>query len=1069
MPTIIDQLNFQTEYRKLNREQKQAVDTIEGPVMVVAGAGTGKTQTIALRIANILRQTQSPPSSILCLTFTENAAVNMRERLQTIIGPLAYNVKIHTFHSFCNEVIKTNPQHFVFAQNIDSLEELEKIDIIRQLISDLPEGSHLKPWGDTFYYQGDIIQSIQSLKRENISPKLFQDLISDQEKFLSKTDELYQSLKALRVGKTFESELLSLVEKITVVSKKYLSIFALINLNNELFRQGHFDVGLAKNPAINFKNSLLKIFENFQKDIPRQKELHQLFVAYQQALQQAGRYDFDDMILFVLDAFRQDPELLLSYQEKFQYVLVDEYQDTNSSQNQILELLGSYFDDPNIFVVGDDDQSIFRFQGASVENIYDFYLKYQKTVKVIVLKNNYRSHQLILDTSSQVIGNNKNRITNYIKDLDKTLVSALTFDPDPINFFKANSSLDENYFVADKIGKLIKSGTSPGDIAVLYRNNSDVIDLTETLDNNGIKYRLETGSNALSHPCIRQLIRLLHFINDPTDDQSLYHVLSYDFIGIDSFDLYRILQHSHRLNLPLSETISNPDILNEIKPTLKKKTLIRLRNFSIRTAKAIRWLNYYNLDRFFNRVIRKFGYLNHVVKLNDLELINYLNAFYGEIKRFSGKDGYTLPQFLDRLQLFIENKIPLQAQELVADSNDTVRLMTVHKAKGLEFEHVFLIKCTDRKWGNNYQSSPLRLPPGILKTEISRLAHDENEDERRLFYVALTRAKKQIYISYSRKTDTNRDQLPSIFIAEINPKLIETIKPVSSAQNQAIFTNFPKKISDPIKNQKLADFLRQYLSKYYKLSTTHLNSYLECPLCFYYKTILRIPAVKDKYASLGTAVHYSLSFLHNVLREQGKLISEKELLDVFSKSILKEKLSPKNQAEALDYGTKSLSEYFRHYKHEFNGNCVMDYDFTPHNVFVDNVPISGKIDKIEIKNSQTSGKTDVNLVDYKTGNPDTKSKDMKPGGSYYNQIVFYKILADSDPDFPYHVTTATIDYIQKSKYKKTFIRQDFKFTQAELDSVKALIKDVYQKIINLEFSQVGDKCRDNQKLHSLLE
>ncbi len=1069
MPTIIDQQNFQTEYQKLNQEQKEAVDAIEGPVMVVAGAGTGKTQTIALRIANILRKTQTPPNGILCLTFTENAAINMRERLQTIIGPLAYNIKIHTFHSFCNEVIRTNPQHFVFAQNIDSLEELEKIDIIRQLISELPDGSILRPWGDPFYYQKDIISSIQSLKRENVSPNRFYELIKDQENFLSESIDHYQSLKTLRLTKNSEQVLLSLVKKILKVSQKYPSISALIDLNRQLYLQGHFKVGLAKNPAVNFKNSLLKIFDNFQKDIPRQKELHQLFVTYQQELQQRGLYDFDDMILFVLDAFRQDNELLLSYQEKYQYILVDEYQDTNSAQNQILELLGSYFKDPNIFVVGDDDQAIFRFQGASVENIYDFYLKYKKNVKKIALKNNYRSHQLILDTSSSVIHHNKNRITNYIEDLDKSLISISTYDPDPINFYPASSILDENYFVAARIDQLINAGTRPGQIAVLFRNNNDAVDLTETLDNNRIKYHLETGSDALAHPRIKQLIKLLHFINNPTDNQALYHVLSYDFIGINPFDLYHLLQCSHRLHLPLSEIISNPDILNSIKPELKKKTLIKLKNFSIRTAKAIRWLNFYNLDRFFNRVIRKFGYLKHIVSLNNLELINYLNAFYGEIKRFSGKDGYTLSQFLDRLLLFSDNKIPLQAQELVADTDQTVRLMTVHKAKGLEFEHVFLIKCVDRKWGNNYQVSPLRLPPGILRTEISRLAHDENEDERRLFYVALTRAKKQIYISYSRKTDTNRDQLPSIFIAEINPQLMETIKPTPQTQNQAIFTNFPQKIPDPIGNDKLADYLRQSLTKNYKLSPTHLNSYLDCPLCFYYKTILRIPAVKDKYASLGTAVHNSLSHLYNVMRDQGKLITEKELISIFAKYLIKENLSPKNQEEALNYGRQSLSEYYQHYHHSFDGNCIMDYDFAPRNVFCDQVPISGKIDKIEIHQDQTNDKPNVSLVDYKTGNPDTKSKDMQPGGSYFNQIVFYKILADSDPDFPYHVTSAAIDFIQKSKSRKTFIKRDFQFKPDHIAQVKSLIKDVYQKIINLEFTQVGDKCKNDQNLHGLLE
>lgn len=1068
MPTIIDQVNFETEYKKLNQQQRQAVDAIEGPIMIVAGAGTGKTQTIALRIANILQKTQTPPHGILCLTFTENAAINMRERLQTIIGPLAYNVKIHTFHSFCNEVIKTNPEHFIFAQNIESLEELEKIEIIRELIDNLPEGSQLKPWGDPYYYQRDIISSIQSLKRENISPKKFFDLIKEQEKFLKNTKDQYSALKALRIGKTIESELMTIVENLKKESEKFKAIYSLINLNHQLYLQGHFDIGLAKNPAVNFKNALIKIFDNFEKDTPRQLELHQIFIAYQQELQRLGRYDFDDMILFVLDAFREDQELLLAYQERFQYVLVDEYQDTNSAQNQILDLLGSYFDDPNIFVVGDDDQSIFRFQGASIENIYEFYQKYKKSIKVIVLKNNYRSHQLILDTSASVINYNKNRIVNYIENIDKSLVSISTYDPNPVNFYEGTSALDENYFIAKKIEELTENGTSPREIAVLFRNNSDADDLVETFENKGIKFHLESGTNALDHPRIKQLIRLLTYINDPTDSESLFHLLSYDFIKINSFDLYRILQYSHRHQLPLSELISSPHLLSQING-IKKNTLIRLKNFSIRTAKAIHWLKYYNLDRFFNRTIRKFGYLSHIVALNDLELINYLNAFYNEIKRFSVKKETTLSDFLERIELFIDNKIPLIAQELISDSENSIRLMTVHKAKGLEFEHVFLTKCTDRKWGNNYHASPLRLPSGILKTEISRLAHDENEDERRLFYVALTRAKKQIYISYSRKTETGRDQLPSIFIAEIKPDLIEKISPQSQSQQEAIFNAFPLDSKKPIKNIELSSHLKDQLKKNYKLNVTHLNSYLECPLCFYYKTILRIPSIKDKYAALGTAVHYSLSHLFNVLGQQGKLISKKDLLTFYEQALKREDLSQKNFKEALHRGTESLSEYYDHYQSSFSGNCVMDYDCTPRHLFVDDIPITGKIDKIEIQKTTRDGKPAANLVDFKTGNPDTKSKDMQPGGSYHNQIVFYKILTDSDPEFPYHVSTATIDFIQKSKYKKTFIRRDFEFRKDDIDIVKKLIKEIYEKIINLDFNHIGEECKDEQDLHGLLE
>ncbi|HEX8923810.1 MAG TPA: ATP-dependent helicase, partial [Patescibacteria group bacterium] len=802
---------FDTEYGRLNQEQKQAVDTIEGPVMVIAGAGTGKTQTIALRIANILLKTQTPPGAILCLTFTENAAINMRQRLISIIGQQAYRIKIHTFHSFCNEVILSNPQNFIFASEVEPLDELGRIEIIQNLIENLPNGAVLKPWGDHFYYQREIISRIQHLKRENVSPEKMLELVNQEQFFINQAASVFADIRSMRAGKDLEAKVLQAVENIAAIPGLSLPFISLLHLNADLYHQGQFAEGKAKSPAVNFKNYLLHFYDSQAKAIPKQTELQQIYLGYQQELKKRGVYDFDDMILFVLNAFKNDRELLLQYQEKFQYILVDEYQDTNSAQNQILDLLGSYFDIPNLFVVGDDDQSIFRFQGAAIENIFDFYQKYQANIKVVVLKNNYRSHQLILDTSQSVISNNRNRIANYIKNIDKSLVSVQSVDPDPVNVYAAPNSISENYFIVQKIKSLLDSGVSPQQIAVLYRNNSDITDLTEMMDISKLSYQLETGSDVLDNVHIRQLVNLLAYIKDPVDDALLFKVLSYPFLKINSLDLFKIVRYSHRHGLPLSDLIASAEDLANISPALQKNTLTRLRNFKIRLAKAKKWLEIYSLDKFFNKVIRRFGFLSYLLSLSNVEEVGCLKEFYSELKRLSIEENFNLTQFLHRLSLLIQNKLPLPVSPVNGDYSDSIRLMTVHKAKGLEFEHVFLIKVLDKKWGNNINTTSLPLPMGILKTEVSVMTvQDENEEERRLFYVALTRAKKQIYISYPVRTDAGRELMPSMFLAEIDPKLIQPVTPEKEVSRQAILSLFPLEESVFFRQPNLAAYLKHF-------------------------------------------------------------------------------------------------------------------------------------------------------------------------------------------------------------------------------------------------------------------
>jgi len=1029
--------DFNSEYQKLNDKQKLAVDTLDGPVMVIAGAGTGKTQTIALRIANILNKTQTNPSNILCLTFTDTGVTAMRDRLIKIIGPTAYSVRLHTFHSFCNEIILSHPENFIKSHDLQPVDELEKLEIVNGLIEKLPDGAILKPWGDHLFYQRDIISSLQTLKRENISSEKLSKLISDQQKFLSSTISQYESLKKLRVGKTLETDLQKIVESFPLNTQ--------INYHSNLYKNGGYNQGAAKSPAINFKNGLLKFIENLVRDTPKQSELLTIYNGYNDELKTQGRYDFDDMILFVIDAFKKDSDLLRIYQEQYQYFLVDEFQDTNSAQNEILDLLCSYYDSPNIFVVGDDDQSIFRFQGASIENVFDFYQKYK--TPPIVLQNNYRSHQLILDSSNSVISKNQNRIANFIKDIDKSLKSNMTFDPDPINIIPANSSLEENYLVSQKIKTLINSGVKPSEIAVLYRNNNDIDDLAQILKQENINFYLQSDQNILNSHHIQQLIYLLKYIANPKSHELLYHILASKYFNFNNLDLLKIYKKDD---------------------SISKNSEIKIRNLNRRLAVARRWLENDNLDRFFNKVIRKFKFLDYCLRQKDPQILNHLLTFHQELKRLSVDQKYNLTQFLKRLDSLSENDLKLSANPLTANIDNSIQLLTVHRAKGLEFEHVFLIKVVDKKWGNNRNLSHLNLPSGILKYDITGEVSDQNEDERRLFYVALTRAKKQIYISYSTKTDTNREQTPSVFISEIDPSLIEIKTVPPDTQSLALQQYFPlvenldqrsiglwpKKI-----DTDYTKYLKNFLTTDYKFNVTHLNSYLRCPFCFYHQTILRIPSVKDKFSSLGTAVHTALSYFYT---NQKSTLNN--ILKIFTSSLIKEGLNKPDHNESLFRGTNILADYFNQYGQNLCPKVIVDKDFKSANIHLNNIPLTGKIDLIEIlENNQ------INVVDFKTGNPDGKYKELSPDGDYFRQLAFYKLLISLDPSFTQQFNLGIIDFVQKSKQKNALIRKEIKINPEHVEGLKSQITDVYTKILNLDFFKIGPDCHDHQHVHYLLK
>ncbi len=1043
---------FQSEYQKLNPEQQLAVDTIDGPVMVIAGAGTGKTQTIALRIANILDKTQTPPSSILCLTFTDNAAINMRQRLLSVIGSTAYSLKIQTFHAFCNSIISQYPEYFLTStRDAQAVSDINQIQIIRQLIDQLPSDSPLKNIASPYFYQNEIIKNISTLKREAISPQDFSLLIDKANTFSQISTPISAQLAELRASQKTQNQIVSLVESLATQNQIDIVYRTRLQLFLNYFQQSEFTLSQLKSQVRSFID---KTTQNLQK----QSHLQQIYQQYQQELSAQSLVDYDDMILKVISVLQNTPTLLSEIQEKYQYILVDEFQDTNNSQYQIINLISSSQSNPNLFVVGDDDQSIYRFQGASVENIFSFYQQFQKHIKVIVLKNNYRSHRLILETSQNVIGKNINRITNYIPDLDKSLSSVSHFDPDPINLFAANTPLEENEFIADKISKLINSGTSPDQIAVLYRNNKDIQELLPHLAQKNINYLVSDTRNILGTPEIIQLITLFKLIIDPTDELALSQVLSSSYLKIPSLALYRLFLYSRRQHLPLSQIISSTKRLKKV--PISRQSKQKISQFVANLAMSSQQMAIDTPDTLFNDIIRRFSYLDWLLSLSNIDLLKQLNGLYSHLKHSLSNQKITFNQWVDGLNLLIDNNLSINSLPPLITAKNSIRAMTVHKSKGLEFEHVFLYKVQSGKWDSAPSRNLLQLPLGVLKTDISQILVDaDTEEDRRLFYVALTRAKQQIYISYSKRNQNDKEQLVSLFVNDIDPRLVEQIESSPNSESDSLLQFFSPQISS-LKSPPLANYLQDYLSNKYRFNITHLNSYHRCPLCFFFKTILRLPYPKTSSLSFGTAIHGALAYLFATLHSTNQLISLDKLTQIFIQNLKHENLNQTDFKLLSDRGQKLLSDYYSHYQDQFSPNCLVEHDFKSYNIRLNDIPITGKIDKIEINSDKTA-----TVIDYKTGKPDSKYQQLSPDGDYFKQLVFYKLLCDHTPNFPYQINSGAIDFVQPNS-KQQFVKKQFNLTPQHVEILSQDISQVWQQIQQLNFPP-SDDCPDENHLHHL--
>lgn len=970
-------MNFTKAYSQLNTNQKLAVDTLDGPVMVIAGPGTGKTQTLSLRIANILDKTDSKPQNILALTFTESAASNMTQRLHEVIGLDAYKIKITTFHSFCNEVIQTFPEKFNLSLDLTQINELEQLKIIQRILEEI-DLKALKTFGSSNYYRREIIHLISKIKQEGITPEAFLTLIEAEYSTLENIDKINP-----KTGKPYT---------------KWLSQKKLIDKNTDL---------------------------------------NDIYKKYQDILEEEEKYDFNDMILFVLEKFKEDDELLAHYQETFLHILVDEFQDTNGAQSRILELLGSFDDSPNIFVVGDDDQSIFRFQGANVENMFDFIQKYPKT-QIITLDESYRCPPNILSGASSLISKNESRLDNKIKGLDKKQESRIKSTA-KIEIKELPNSDQEDRFVLDQVKDLIKGDTKPEEIAILYRNHKDASNLLTLFNKAAIITNSQKDQSLFEIDIAINFINLLKVINSQSDNELLFEVLNYDFLKIDRLSTFKIGRAAGLSNSQLIEQLLD----DEDKEETLEKFLSKLIGWNT-DSKTL------HLVKLLEQILNEAGILDHLTNPKNVKAIQAIKDIFNLAKNLSASNlEYKLKDFLRDIELIQENK--LNVPYSFKDRKKGVNFMTVHKAKGLEFDHVYIIRAVDKIWGNRVQRSKIKLPSTLFdSTNIAE--QDPNEEERRLLYVALTRAKKSINLTYSKKyieETQEKEKVSSQFIHEIGDKFKNTV--ATKVKEDSV--NLTSLKQEPELN--LSEEEKYYLSDLvlkFKLSITALENYLESPKDFLYKNLIRIPMTKTRYLILGTIIHKALEIYNrNIIK------GEERSVDYYNR-ILKKALQlefiTQDEADVIYNEAKELfGSYFEFVTQDKREEVLkVEYNFSRHNVMLDDIVLTGKIDKIEWVDKKHKK---VRIVDYKTGRAQSRNhilgKTKTSDGKLLRQLAFYKLLTKLDDRFPHKVEEFQLDFVKPTLAGK-FRSETFYSDEIETEEITEIIKEVMVKIRDLSFN-----------------
>lgn len=980
---------FLAAYGALNASQREAVDAIEGPVMVIAGPGTGKTQILTLRIANILRKTDIGPEGILALTFTESGAKAMRERLRSYIGAESYRVPIYTFHGFAAKLISEYPESYDRVIGGRPASDLEKIKLIETILGSA-EVKKLRPIGNPAYYVPHVLRIIGQLKQEYITPDELVKIINGQEVELSRIEQIHQ--KGAHKGK---------------VRGEYTK----------------------KEEAITKNRELLFVYRRYEALLSEQK-----------------LFDFEDMIVETVKALQSDENMLRDLQERYQYILADEHQDVNGSQNKILELLASFHDSPNIFAVGDEKQAIYRFQGASLENFLYFTEQFRGT-HVIELTDNYRSGQPVLDAAHSLVAVEDGplkrlRVPLEAKAVAEGIVQRRNFSHEAV----------ENEWLVDSVEEKLKQGVAASEIAVIVRTNKEVEAVAMLLRKAGLMVAASADGDILRHPITQAVEGLINLVIADKSETALFNILHGAYWNIEANDLLRVFA-ARSYSQSLWHIISNEAELltSGVSDPAPFRKVVRV------VSEARRLEVHEAPHRVLEYLLQESGLMAHLIEHDAFEGTRVVRRLYDEIESMVSRDGVgSLREVSEALATRGAYGLPLNAP-YVSVEREAVQVMTAHKSKGLEFEVVYIPHVHDAAWSGASKKTFFEIP---LPTHSIGIEHEYIEDERRLLYVAMTRAKKILSLSSSGMSSHGKELLPARLLEEIDERLLQLIptddqdkkfNPLGAVMRQAAATTVD------------ATLLRDVLQER-GFSATSLNNYLKSPWDYFFRNVLRIPETQPIHMQFGTAMHAVLEYVTRIHTSTGTAPSDSDIRKKLEQALHKLPINAEEYSRLFEKGLEALMVYVPHMLTTLPKETREEFKIRVHlETGVPELPelvLTGNLDRIDIGENGYASR----VVDYKTGKP--KSRNVIEGntkdadGGYKRQLVFYALLLSLHDDDRFKTKTGVLSFIEPVGH--TVKEEVFLIGDDEIEALKQTIIGVVREIISGSFLSVACEEGDTE-------
>ena len=1074
-------MSFQDRYRQLNSAQKQAVDTIDGPVMVVAGPGTGKTELLSVRVANILSKTDTLPENILCLTFTESGQAAMRERLVGIIGKDAYKVAIHTFHSFGSDIMSQNRDFFYRNALFEPADDIKQYEILRGIFEELDFTNPLSSMMNGEYtHLNDAKRIISELKRSSaLTSDELLAVIQQSESSLDSIERALIPILSERVGKSTAAALHKALDTIRDHSLTLEALYEVrplaqvISDSLEAMLEETETVHPTK-PISAWKATWLErndakqlVFKD-RKRLAKLKALSFIYFEYLSRMERQSLFDYDDMIMQVVHAIEVNDDLKFNLQEKFLYIMVDEFQDTNLAQLRILHSLTDNpvnEGNPNILVVGDDDQAVYGFQGADISNILNFSEHYPSR-KLIVLTDNYRSGATILEASRKVIAQGTDRLEERIPELDKKLTankpgegSVVVWDTPTID--------TERSEIVRRIAASIEAGANPSSIAVLARRHADIQSLLPFFRHAGITVRYEREESVLDTAPIKALEQVARVVlalaegNHALAQELLPELLSHPAWKLNAKDIWRLSLDAYTNRQNWMEVMASTPQFVPIHEWLTA----RAQDVStLALEPMVDLLIGKSADETEESPYFTYFFSQEALAENPETYIEYLGALRAiraRLRDYKAGETIGLSAFIDFIELHRRLDITISLnRSSVASDVSAVQLLTAHKSKGLEFDTVYVFNSVDSVWGQSARS----MSRSITYPENLPLAPTGNTaDERlRLFYVAMTRAKNELIITHADVNDTDKHTLPADFLLEIEAPRLETGEPTPAQALETAQLAWYEPLVTP--TQDLKTLLAPQLEKF-KLSATSLNSFLDVtrggPQHFLLNNLLHFPKTKPAPASYGTAIHWTLQQAHTHLNATGEQKPLEDSLHDFEVALTRERLSESDFQHYLLQGSQHLPLFFASNVLPMSASQKAEVSFGYQDIRIGDARVTGSLDMIDV---DTTEKT-ISVTDYKTGHPSTSwhkgdDRTKLKLHKYRQQLIFYKILTESSPEYyNYSVTTGQLAFIEPTKAGESIVLS-LDLTNEDIERTKQLIEAVWKHVCSLSLPDTSAYSED---------